>query len=980
MNYSRNPLYQALQCALIPSALAGLALASSTAFAQDSGEEESAIETVQVTGSRLNRLDIEGANPVTVLDRTDIQRTGITDLGELIQDLPMMSGSPISSQRNNGGSGQVAADIRGLGTNRTLVLINGNRTPALFNDFSLIPVVMVERIEILKDGASAIYGADAVAGVVNIITRRDFQGAEVMAQMGESFDHGGTAYQVNFITGGNSDRGNFVVGVEYSQQDEVYLAAYDEKYLKSAVTIYDPVEFHETGFSTDPGTDGNGDGWPGWATSGSSRIENGYFNVPGVGNGITICTDSPTGGAATTDYGPRNGVCGPASYDFAPVNFMQTPYERTSFFGQADYELYDGVTAYLETRFANRKSEQILAPQPYDSRFDPGYIVATDAAGNPVNGISKDNYYNPFGVDVTQWRRRVTETGGRLFTQDVDQWQIVAGVEGEIGADWTWDVSYNYGKNNRSDTDYGQFAGGNLANALGPSFLDPNTGQVVCGTPEAPIAGCTSLNAFTNPETNPISQQMLSYISVPLNDRYINTRSIFDVTFVGNAYELPAGPLGTAVGFERRRERYDFIPDSGKALGIVTGNTGAGTSGSYDVDSFFGELNVPLLSGVTGAELLEVTFSGRYDDFSIFDSSTTWQAALRWKPVDSLLLRGTWGQVYREPNISELFAGQGDNFPNVTDPCSASGGTPGCEDVPVTYVQQDPQARTTTGGNINITPEEGDTLTLGLAWTPDFIDGFSATLDWWKVDIDDAINTPSANVVLNGCWNGSVPAFCDSVSRFPDGSLNNVLTLVQKVGPESASGIDWSFNYNLETKYGLWDFSWYGTYNLKREQLVLKDDDHDGLATVQVADVVGLFENRGLGRPKSFSEWRYRFDTDWSMGDWGVSLSMEFIDGVTECGSPFAAYLGIWCPDDPQVFNDPALQERVWVNTIKDMYYFDLVGRYTVPGWGTEISAGILNLTDEELPFLNQGFNATTDEDTYRAAGRSWFINVKHSF
>jgi len=167
MTNSRNPLYQALQYALVPGAMASFALASSTVFAQDSSDEESStLERVQVTGSRLVRMDVEGANPVTVLDRDDIARTGVTDLGNLLQDLPMMSGSPISTQRNNGGSGQVAVDIRGMGTNRTLVLVNGNRLPSLFNDFSVIPVVMVERIEILKDGASAIYGADAVAGVL----------------------------------------------------------------------------------------------------------------------------------------------------------------------------------------------------------------------------------------------------------------------------------------------------------------------------------------------------------------------------------------------------------------------------------------------------------------------------------------------------------------------------------------------------------------------------------------------------------------------------------------------------------------------------------------------------------------------------------------------------------------------------------------------------------------------------------------------
>ncbi len=498
------------------------------------------------------------------------------------------------------------------------------------------------------------------------------------------------------------------------------------------------------------------------------------------------------------------------------------------------------------------------------------------------------------------------------------------------------------------------------------------------------------MNPFTNPDTNPITDEMLDFVSIPLNDRFINERQVTQAILVGDIVELPAGPLAGAFGYERRTEDYIFTPDSSKATDATTGNTGQGTEGAYDVDSFFGELNIPLLSGVTGAELLEVSVSGRYDDFSIFDSATTFQGGLRWQPVRSLLVRATAGEVYREPNISELFAGVGDSFPNTIDPCSGRGGTPGCEDVPPDYQQADTQARARIGGNINVTPEEGDTFTVGLAWSPTFAPGFSMTVDYWEIEIDDAINIPSANVVLAGCFSGAVPQFCDNINRFPNGDLEQVLTLVQKVGPETAEGIDWSMNYNLNTDIGLWDFAWHGSYNIKREQLVLKDFDADGIATAESRDVVGLFEHRALGRPASYPEWRWLFTTDWSLGDFGLSLSVEFIDGVEECGNPNAdsTFLTMYCPDDPQIVSiDPAdtywgipIIDRAWINEIDETYYFDLVGRYTVPGWGTQITAGVTNLTDEELPFLNQGFNATTDEDTFRAFGRSWFVNFKHSF
>jgi iron complex outermembrane receptor protein len=986
MKHSRNPLYQAVRYALVPGAMASFALSSSAVFAQDSEEEAADLDRVQVTGSRISRIDIEGANPVTVLDREDIKRTGITDLGELVQDLPMMSGSPVSTQRNNGGNGSVAVDIRGMGTNRTLVLVNGRRAPSLFNDLSTIPVAMIERIEILKDGASAIYGADAVAGVVNLITRKDFEGAEYEFTIGESFDQGGQNWQTSFITGGNTDRGNFVIGIEYTEQDGVLGSAYDEAYIAQATAIYDADEFHQYGFSQGPGADMDGDEIPGWWSFGSSRREAGYFNVPGFGNNLTVC-DGETGDSVD-DYGP-GGVCGPATYNYQPVNYMQTPYERSSFFFQGDYELYDNITAYAEARFANRASSQLLAPNPYDSRFDPGFQIGTNADGTPLIGIPAENYYNPFGQDVTLFLRRMTETGGRLYEQNVDQWQIVTGVTGDIGTTWTWDLSYNYGKSERADTDYGQFNGNRLAAAVGPSFLDPATGLVTCGTPSDPIAGCVPMNFFSRPDTNPITQEMLDYVSIPLNDRFVNERQVTNFTVVGDVFELPAGTVGIAAGYERRKENYQYIPDSSKTTNATTGNTGTGTDGAYNIDSFFGEVNIPILSGMVFAENLELGLGARYDDFSIYDASSTMQASLRWQPVRSLLLRGTWGEVYREPNISELFAGVGDSFPNITDPCSEFDGNnpsdvanlPGCVgQVPPGYVQEDAQARARVGGNINVTPEEGETWTVGMAWSPTFASGLSMTLDYWNIDIEDSINIPSATVVLSGCASGAIPGFCSGIKRFPGpaeeggGAPNEILALVQKVGPESATGVDWSVNYNWNTDIGLWGFAWMGTYNLERKLLTVKDFDGDGLETAEVSDVVGLYEHRGLGGAAAYNEYRWRFDTDWSLGDFGASLSIEYLDGVTECGDQYGIVV---CPDSAAGLDGSA--SALWVNTIDDVYYFDLVGRYTAP-FGTQFAVGVTNLTDEALPYLSQGFNFTTEPDTYRAFGRSWFFNIKHTF
>jgi iron complex outermembrane receptor protein len=962
------------------------------------------LEPIQVTGTRITRKELEASAPITLVDRQDIERMGTTDIGELLQTLPMMSGSPLSSGRNVDGDvgesgGGVALDLRGLGSQRTLVLVNGHRLPSQLNDLSIIPVVMVERVEILKAGGSTIYGADAVSGVVNIITRRDFEGATLNLQTGESFDLDGRNSAASFIWGHNFSRGNLVIGVEYSKQKAVVAGDYDEPWLRTDVSIPDPNEFRQYGFLGDPWTDLDGNGIEGWVDWGSSRIPYGNFDLSNwnpEARSWTICQDSEGGGSLTTDYGPAGG-CGPFFYNFANSLYIQTPYERGSLFIQSDFALTEATDAYLEGRYSNRQSEQNLAPQVYDSLISPGY-----ASIEPGVAISKDNYYNPFGADILRWRRRVVEAGDRRFTQDVDQWQIVAGVRGDFAGTWNWNVSYNHGKRDRSDLRIGEWDATRLPHVLGPSFLDPASSEVVCGTPENPIVDCVSLNAFTNPDTNPISQEMVDWISIPLRQHYETKRQVLNLSFTGVLTELASGPLFSAVGVERRKESYVRTPDSENIDKSGNPEWGETIAGSYTVNSAFAELNIPLLTGKANLPLLEIDLSGRYDDFSTGDSAPTWQAALRWRPVQSLLLRATAGRVYREPNVIELFAAQSEALGLAADPCSGIGGTPGgipgsgeCEDVPADYFQFDPEVRVVVGGNSELTAEKGNNYTAGLAWTPGSLPGLSATLDWWRIDIDDAIAQPGASIVLAGCFAGASAEFCDRISRFgPEsvfwGALEQVEVFTQNVGPEHATGIDWSLDYAIDSSIGLWGFSWFGTWNIDRESLVLRDSNADGIAEAVLTDLTGRFEHRSLTRQSAYPEWRWRLDTDWAMGNWGASLTINYISDLTECGTPFADpyWLTVYCPDDPQIvavdaadtFYGVPLIDRVWENTVDATWYFDLSLSYYIPRWGTQLMAGITNLTDEGLPFFQQGDVASSDGDTFRTMGRTWFARIRQDF
>lgn len=991
MLYNRNQLAAAVRYSLYAGS-ASLACVASQAIAQDDGDDMAQMERVEVTGSRLSQVDIEGASPVTILDRTDIERTGLNDLGELIRQLPSITGSPLGTQTNNGGTGASRVDIRGLGTNRTLVLVNGRRdinTGVAGGDLGTIPLSLVERIEVLKEGASSVYGADAVAGVVNIITRKDFEGAEIIGNYGshpalitnpaaaENFDpslagSSGASKRVSFVAGGNTDRGNFVIGLEYNEQDQVFQGNIDDPIglFGGALAAIDFPALE--GLNLQEGLDAGA-----IISFGSSRTVGGRF---ATSNGVFTIDDNG-------DIVPNSGT-----YNFAPVNFAQTPFERVSAFAQGDYELFDGVTAYVEARFTNRESEQLLAPLPYDTRFDP----AAPLPGGG-NGVPASNVFNPFGEDLTDVRRRVVETGGRSFNQEINQFQSVTGLRGGFGdwaSTWEWDVNWQWGRQTRIDTDFGQFSGSQLALALGPSFFD-ESGNAVCGTPDAPIAGCVPLNLFGGGQTQTITQEQLDFVTVALNDRIVTERQVFNATFKGDLIDLPGGALSTAFGYEFRDESFDSIPDSGKVLGTVTGNTGLPTGGDFEVDSLFVEVNIPLLSGIPGAELLELGGGFRYDDFSSIGDTGNFSAALRWQPFQGLLIRGSFSEVFREPNVQELFLGASDAFPSVQDLCSTGIDTDGdgvsdagsdffsglsaagqaeclAQGVPAGgFLQSDSQIITTVLGNPDLGPESGETYTVGLAWSPDFIPGFSSTVDYWEVQLDDAIQTIAASAVFNQCLVAGVTAQCDAITRLPGGDIADVQRPSTNIGAEDATGIDFALNYNFNTGIGVFDTRFLGTYLIDRVS-TLDNGLPDGTPGQFIsADAAGNFDER-LGLNEAiYPEFRGNFVVDWSLGNFGASVNVQYIGSVDEID------------ENATAVEDPTAVVQQLVDSVDQSidseFYLDIAAEYNFP-WGTQLKAGLNNVFDNLPPFIDSGFNASTDTDSYRFLGRQWFVQLKHSF
>lgn len=923
------PLSNAIRMAISASVFAGVAM---PAFAQDSTEEQNVqVEEVYVTGSRISRPDLDSASPVTIIDREALVMTGVTDIGDLIQRMPAASGSPIGTTTNNGGNGGVFVDLRGEGAIRTLNLVNGRRTVD-GGDYQAIPGVMIERVEILKDGASAVYGADAVAGVVNVITRNDFEGVEIEVQRADAFDVDSiTQDSVSLIAGANFDRGNFVFGVEAIDQQGAYQSDYPWDFFQGPYYIYPDLSCV------------NGNDPRNCFFLGSSRIPEGRLTFKDInGDNVTLMNED---GSGLVGYDGR-------TYNYAPVNYMQTPYTRLNVFAEGRFEVSSTTEAFVEFRANQRSSAQELAPQPYNSPTDPSYN----------GGISGDNYYwnrayqaylatNPSNIadlptatpDITDARRRMVETS-RRFEQEVTQFQFVAGFEGELGfGDWRWDASMNHGFRERLDTDYGQFFGPNLERALGPSADLDGDGTPECygdiNDPSTLIAGCVPMNLAGGAGT--ITKEMLAYVEVPLTDHIHSEQTQYMVNLSGTAFSLPAGDVGVAVGYEFREESSTFRPDAAKVMRAVTGNKGAGTEGSYDVSSFYVETILPVFDN--GSQSMFVNAGVRYDDYSTFGGNTAYQVKIDGSIIEDLRYRATYGTTFRAPGIGELYAGEADSFPTYDDPCNATNfpNSPFCAQV---APQLDSQVQATVGGNPDLDPESGDTFTAGLVWTPTFGSmDFNFTVDYWQIELEDVISSLGVGFILDACYVDGDQAACNLVTRRGDYSVANVRDTSLNVASRKSAGVDFLVETSLDVGPGLLsaDFLW--TRLLKKDRVAF-----DGADT---SDLIGRYNG------SAYAEDKMAYSVGYMWNDLSVTYMGEYISAL----DADISFIGGTQPIDAQL-------------------YHDIVASYSFSETDTRIQFGLTNFTDEEPPYIDYGFNGSTDPSTYRLEGRSYYLRITQAF
>ncbi|MDC8011311.1 TonB-dependent receptor domain-containing protein [Tahibacter soli] len=959
MRQNSNELLRAVRYALYVGTTAAVGLSAAPVFAQDAGENTDKLETIVVTGSRIRRVDLETSSPVFVIDKSAIEKTGKVTIGDLLQEAPSIAGAATNPSVNNGGgSGAATVSLRGLGSQRTLLLLNGHRV--FYNDVNSIPINMVERIEILKDGASAVYGSDAIGGVVNFITRRDFQGLEASFDYGVSDRDDGERKGVSMTLGHASDRGSVVVGMTYNRQRQV--GAGEREFSSPALYNYRNTSIFALGSGSVPN---------GRLVIPRSRAVALGINCPGTSATVNVTRISGTRGTAATDY--RCYVASGAnndSYDYSPYNLELTPTERAGLFAAGNYRITDNVEAYVEAFTNKTRSKFVIAPLPLILGINSGAIV------------SADSIYNPFGVNVSSGGTRTVLAGNRegRFSTQADQ--ISTGLRGSFGDTWQWDAGITWARTDQTRSSSGYYYKPGLAAAVGPSFYDAD-GVARCGRPGAVIAGCVPINIFnvtdgTSPEGRANLEALQALAITPFAHSYATEKTAqFNLT--GELFELPAGAVSLALGGEYRKDYQYFQPDFASL--ITNPNTGecltstdacaSPNSGELSVKEVYAEFFIPVLRDVFLAKSLNFTLGSRYSDYSAFGDTTNSKLGLEWRPIDDLLIRGTIAEVFRSPTISDLYGGITPSADTYRDPCdnlsAADVNNPACQGLQPGFQQLTQQTQSLQGSNVNVLPEQGKSFTWGFVYDPNWLEGFSTSVDVWRIYLTDTIGALGTQNILDQCFiNGN---YCNLFTREAQtGDVNFVNNTTQNVGRIDTSGIDIGFKYRLpETAWGNFRASLDATYLQKYNVQSIQ-----GVIETQI-NYAGSYQSSSTGGNGNFARWRALAALNWNLGAFDASWRVRYI-GPSRFGDTIST---------PSGYNVIAPVIDAGHNSFRTgaYTYHNLQLGYNIEPINTHVELGIDNVFDKQAPVLWQyGFNGNTDERTYDTVGRYFWARVGVKF
>jgi iron complex outermembrane receptor protein len=917
---------------------------------------------IVVTGSRIRRDPLSQDSPVITLDQEALAKTGLTSVADVLQRLPSAAGGLNSKVNNSGnignppdgggvGAGSAEIDLRYLSSKRTLVLVDGLRwvngtsasgIPANV-DLNTLPSNMIERVEVLQAGASPLYGSDAIAGVVNVITVSHQKGLRLSAQYGQYLGEGDGETENYEVSWGNGTDNpiDIVVGAAYVNQQAVSTADRDIS------------QFPNPGQTacTDP------------IGGCSSAAAGGRFLTF---NGNQTISNPP-------DFNPTlaelRAFTAADRFNFAPFNYLLTPNKRYGGFVSAKADLGSDINLRVRGSWNRRKSQNQAAFEPLFIGPDAG-----NGAGSLFDTLSFDvtNPFNPFGVTLESCRnpdgspkppgcvqnynfvaRRLIEAGQRTFDQEVNTYSLTTTVDGRLNLfdhDWYWDVNGLVGVNKAKQSFTGNVRADRVAVAIGP--------LATCqATP-----GCVPLNLFGG--AGSITQEMLDWIGFTEHDDSRQKLAGFTANITGDIVDLPAGPVGVAFGYEHRFQSAAFNPDPLTAAGLSADIPAQPASGHYNVDEIYGEIRIPILKEQPFAYSLEANGAVRHSDYSISGASTTYTITGLYKPVQDLLLRGAYSTGFRAPSLGELFGGRSRFDLPTADPCSNVAGTPWFNNVPGvranclangvplsgSYAEDPGQVPVITQGNEDLKPEKSKNLTFGIVYSPAWArsggSNFNVEVNYYDIKVTDAIAAVDPQVTLNNCALLGDPASCALVVRTSNGFINEIDGTLDNLDSIRTKGIDAVINYRSPaTSAGRFGLTVNASHLIK--------------FVLTASDGFVVINRKGTERgspDQAFPKWKGNATVDWNLGDFAASVTGRYIDDVTEVGGPTGTN-----KLNSRFYTD---FQFIWTPSMLDQRF-----AFTV---------GVNNLFDKDPPGCFSCSGGNFDPTTYDVPGQFGYARISY--
>jgi len=945
----------------------GMALGAGLTHAQDG---EATPQRVEVTGSRIPSLNTEGSSPITTLSAKDIKIDGVRNVEDLMNNLPQVFASQ-GAAISNGASGTATVDLRGMGSQRTLVLVNGKRLPSgsvldTAADLNQIPSQLIRRVDVLTGGAGAVYGSGAVAGVVNFILKDDFTGVELEANISGANhkQHNDEAQAVvrakNLPLPGNANfdgkRYDFSLLAGANFADNKGNATFFVSHRHSDAMLQSQRDFSSCSLgASDPGFACSG--------SGTSIARIGAFTPDASGN-------------------PRRYVSATDAYNFGPLNFFQRPSDEYNVNSTLHFDLSPNARLYSEFNFHNYSTDAQIAPGGifYGEQATIAYEnPLLNAAWRSALGLTRPGQTTTVSVG-----KRNIEGGPRNNSITDMSFREVLGVKGMIG-EWSYDVFGQFARVNHNDKSTGYFSTRLIGRAL-DVVADANGNPVCRAFLNGSDPNCVPYNLYRQ---GGITQAALDYLNATGSTGGYTQQSVFginvgtDLTRYGLKLPTASTGLGVSFGYEQRVEKLSYEPDYENQTGDLSGAGGASpaVAGSYNVKEAFGEIRLPLLEDKPFARRLDVNASYRRSQYSTDAKTNTWGVGVDWEPVSQLRVRASAQRAVRAPNIYELYTGQAVVLEGPSDdPCegeSPKATRAQCANTGVTAAQYGQltenstnQYNGRTGGNPNVKPETADTYTVGLVIEP--TKNLSITLDAFKLKIEDAIQSVNAQSVFTQCLTTGNPVYCGLIHRDQLGSLwltpgGFVEAGTTNIGSQGTSGLDVGASYRMKLpqSYGGLDFSLNGTY--------LRSYTVENLPGSGSYDCAGLFGATCGSSAPVVPKWRHKARLTWSSPwNFDVSATWRYIDRVKND----------MLDSNPQLAGELDTQRD---DHLASRSYLDLSGIYRF-GRKMSLSVGVNNLLDKDPPLASSSSvtgtvgNGNTFPQVYDTYGRFVYANLTYRF